>query len=77
LLAFGSLVERETELLEITLLFASLGMYWDWGAIGLGLALFCVIRPASVWLLVCGRLLNVRQKAVVGWFGIRGIGSLY
>ncbi|KTB73104.1 MULTISPECIES: sodium:proton antiporter [Pseudomonas] len=77
MLAFGSLVERAMEVLLITLLGAALAMYWDWRAIGLGLALFCVIRPASVWLLVSRRLLNGRQKALVGWFGIRGIGSLY
>ncbi|EGH14150.1 sodium/hydrogen exchanger family protein, partial [Pseudomonas savastanoi pv. glycinea str. race 4] len=73
----GSLVERAMEVLLITLLGAALAMYWDWRAIGLGIALFCVIRPASVWLLVSRHLLNVRQKALVGWFGIRGIGSLY
>ncbi|EKG32161.1 cation:proton antiporter [Pseudomonas avellanae] len=77
MLAFGSLVERAMEVLLITLLGAALASYWDWRAIGLGLALFCVIRPASVWLLVSRNLLNARQKALVGWFGIRGIGSLY
>ncbi|OCR24071.1 sodium:proton antiporter [Pseudomonas syringae] len=77
MLAFGSLVERSMEVLLITLLGASLALYWDWRAVGLGLALFCIIRPAAVWLLVSRRLLNRRQKALVGWFGIRGIGSLY
>ncbi|MCF5612455.1 sodium:proton antiporter, partial [Pseudomonas syringae] len=77
MLAFGSLVERAMEVLLITLLGAALATYWDWRAIGLGLALFCVIRPASVWLLVSRNLLDRRQKALVGWFGIRGIGSLY
>ncbi|WP_434681446.1 sodium:proton antiporter [Pseudomonas sp. R1-18] len=77
MLAFGSLVERSMEVLLITLLGASLALYWDWRAIGLGLALFCIIRPAAVWLLIGRRLLNHRQKALVGWFGIRGIGSLY
>lgn len=77
MLAFGSLVERSMEVLLITLLGASLALYWDWRAIGLGLALFCVIRPVAVWLLISRRLLNKRQKALVGWFGIRGIGSLF
>ncbi|WP_122710854.1 cation:proton antiporter [Pseudomonas viridiflava] len=77
MLAFGSLVERAMEVLLITLLGAALAIYWDWRAIGLGLALFCIIRPVSVWLLISKRLLNKRQKALVGWFGIRGIGSLY
>ncbi|MDF2640930.1 MAG: sodium/hydrogen exchanger family protein [Pseudomonas sp.] len=77
MLAFGSLVERSMEVLLITLLGASLALYWDWRAVGLGLALFCIIRPAAVWMLIGKRLLDRRQKALVGWFGIRGIGSLY
>lgn len=77
MLAFGSLVERSMEVLLITLVGASLALYWDWQAIGLGLALFCIIRPVSVWLLISPKLLDRRQKALVSWFGIRGIGSLY
>ncbi|MFH7457219.1 sodium:proton antiporter, partial [Pseudomonas syringae pv. tagetis] len=56
---------------------AALAMFWVSRAIGLGLALCCVIRAACVWLLVSRRLVNVRQKALVGCFGIRGIGSPY
>lgn len=77
MLAFGSLVERSMEVLLITLLGASLALYWDWRAMTLGLVLFCIIRPTAVWLVVSKRLLNGRQKALVGWFGIRGIGSLF
>lgn len=77
MLAFGSLVERSMEVLLITLLGTLLASYWDWRAMGLGLALFCVIRPLSVWLLVGRRLLNCHQRALLGWFGIRGIGSIY
>ncbi|WP_277961008.1 cation:proton antiporter domain-containing protein [Pseudomonas sp. RIT-To-2] len=77
ILTFGDLVERSMEVLLITLLGAALSLYWDWRAIGLGLALFCVIRPASVWLLVRGKHLDGHQRALLGWFGIRGIGSLY
>jgi NhaP-type Na+/H+ or K+/H+ antiporter len=77
MMVFGSLVERAMEVLLITLLGAALASYWDWRAVGLGLALFCVIRPLSVWLLISGKLLTRPQKALVGWFGIRGIGTLY
>jgi NhaP-type Na+/H+ or K+/H+ antiporter len=77
MMAFSSLVERSMEVLLITLLGASLALYWDWRAVGLGLVLFCIIRPLAVWLLISRRLLNGRQKALVGWFGIRGIGSLF
>jgi NhaP-type Na+/H+ or K+/H+ antiporter len=77
MLAFSGLVERSMEVLLITLLGASLALYWDWRAVGLGLVLFCIIRPAAVWIFISRRLLNNRQKALVGWFGIRGIGSLF
>lgn len=77
ILVFGSLVERSMEVLLITLLGATLSAYWDWRAVGLAVALFCVIRPLSVWLLVGRRLLDGHQRALLGWFGIRGIGSIY
>ncbi|MFF7708984.1 cation:proton antiporter [Pseudomonas sp. NPDC007930] len=78
MLAFGSLVERSMEVVLITLLGTLLYRYWDWHAVGLGLLLFCVIRPLAVWLLGGGRrLLSGHQRALLGWFGIRGIGTLY
>lgn len=77
MLAFGSLVERSMEVLLITLLGAALSLYWDWRAIPLALALFCIVRPLSVWALTSGGLLSWRQRGLISWFGIRGIGSLY
>ncbi|WP_263262490.1 cation:proton antiporter [Pseudomonas sp. RIT-PI-S] len=78
IMAFGSLVERSMEVLLITLLGALLWGYWDWRGVGLGLALFCVIRPLAVWALGGSRaLLSGHQSALLGWFGIRGIGSIY
>ena len=77
ILTFGNLVERAMEVLLITLLGAALALYWDWRALGLGLGLFCVIRPLSVWLVVRGTHVSGHQRALLGWFGIRGIGSLF
>jgi NhaP-type Na+/H+ or K+/H+ antiporter len=78
ILAFGSLVERTMEVLLITLLGAMLWGYWDWHGVGLGLALFFVIRPLAVWALGGSRtLLSGHQRVLLGWFGIRGIGSIY
>ncbi|WP_407316261.1 cation:proton antiporter [Pseudomonas sp. nanlin1] len=77
ILTFGGLVERSLEVLLITVLGAVLSSYWDWRAIGLGLVLFCVVRPLAVWLLISRKLLNGHQRSLLGWFGIRGIGSIY
>lgn len=77
ILSFGGLLERLLEVFMVTLLGALLVQHWDWRALPLGLALFCLVRPAMVVLLVRERLLPLRQRLFVGWFGIRGIGSLY
>lgn len=39
--------------------------------------LFLVIRPASVLVGLAGSRTDRQQRALVGWFGIRGIGSIY
>lgn len=39
--------------------------------------LFIVIRPLSVWLGLVGARTYYPQKGLFGWFGIRGIGSIY
>lgn len=39
--------------------------------------LLLVIRPASVWLGLIGSGTRSDQRALTGWFGIRGIGSIY
>jgi NhaP-type Na+/H+ or K+/H+ antiporter len=39
--------------------------------------LFLIIRPASVLLSLTGSSTSRPQRWLMGWFGIRGIGSLY
>jgi len=77
MLTFGNLLERSLEVLLVTLLGVLLAAHWDMRALGLGLALFCVIRPLSTRLLLDRRGLSPAQSRLIGWFGIRGIGSLY
>jgi NhaP-type Na+/H+ or K+/H+ antiporter len=77
MLAFGSLVERAMEVFLVTLLGVVLVGHWDWRALVVALVLFCVIRPLCVWIMPWGRLLDGRQRLLIGWFGIRGIGSFY
>lgn len=77
MLAFGSLVERAMEVFLVTLLGVVLMAHWDWRALLLGGVLFFVLRPLTVWLMPWGRLLQPPQRLLIGWFGIRGIGSFY
>jgi NhaP-type Na+/H+ or K+/H+ antiporter len=77
MLSFGDLLERAVEVLLVTILGILVTTHWDWRAVPLALALFCVIRPLAVALIVPRRVATPLQKALMGWFGIRGIGSLY
>ncbi|MCG6575797.1 sodium:proton antiporter [Pseudomonas sp. AF32] len=77
MLAFGSLVERAMEVFLVTLLGVVLVNHWDWRAVVIGGLLFAVIRPLSVLAIPWGPLLDRHQRLLIGWFGIRGIGSLF
>lgn len=76
-LAFGDTLERLLEVLLVLLVGASLAVHWDPRAVPLALALFVVIRPVTAGLLLARTPTTPVQRALMGWFGIRGIGSLY
>jgi sodium/hydrogen antiporter len=77
ILSFGHLLERALEVLLVTILGVVVAAHWDWRGLLLGALLFGAIRPLAVWLMLPGALVNPRQRLLLGWFGIRGIGSLY
>ncbi|MCD4862953.1 cation:proton antiporter [Pseudomonas sp. PLB05] len=77
MLAFGSLVERSFEVLLVTLLGVVLITHWDSRALLLGAMLFVIIRPLGVATMLPFTRIDRQQGALIGWFGIRGIGSLY
>jgi sodium/hydrogen antiporter len=41
------------------------------------IVLFLLIRPVAVYIGLAGARLDRRERRLIGWFGIRGIGSLY
>lgn len=77
MLAFGSLVERAMEVFLVTLLGVVLLEHWDWRALIVAGALFLIIRPAAVMLVPWRTGASLAQRGLLGWFGIRGIGSFY
>ncbi|MGL1834823.1 cation:proton antiporter [Rhodocyclaceae bacterium SMB388] len=79
----GALVYKEhlERLSEVALVLLLGGMLfldsWSWRAVALAGFVFFVVRPLSV---VGGLGLTrvpLRMRAMTGWFGVRGIGSLY
>lgn len=77
-LAFNEHLERLAEILLVLLIGGS--MFWDswsWRAVGFAAFLFFVARPISVHLGLLGTNAPIRMRNLAGWFGVRGIGSLY
>jgi len=77
-LLFKEHLERLSELVLILLIGGMLFVdSWSWRATGLALFIFTVARPVSVMLGLIGTRTSWRMLALTGWFGVRGIGSLY
>ncbi len=76
-ISFGDTAERLLEVMMVMLLGICLSSYWDWRAIPVALALFVVIRPISTLLFLAKTPTRRSQRLLMGWFGIRGIGSIY
>ena len=76
-ISFGDTVERLVELLLVVLVGVCLTTHWDLRAVPLALLLMLVIRPVATRLLLVGSPTTPPQRWLMGWFGIRGIGSLY
>jgi len=73
---FGDIAERMLEVL-LVLVGVSLASYLSVSGVVLGLIVLIVIRPISVYLSMLGSQASRLQRALIGWFGIRGIGSLF
>ncbi|KVW96956.1 cation:proton antiporter [Thiobacillus denitrificans] len=77
-LVFKEHLERLSELMLILLIGGTLFLdSWSWRAVGLALFLFMVARPVSVLIGLMGTRTAWPIRGMVGWFGVRGIGSLY
>ena len=74
---FGDIIERLLEVLLVVLVGVSLATYLSVRGVALGLLVLLVIRPLSVYLSTVGSHISRLQRALISWFGIRGIGSLY
>jgi NhaP-type Na+/H+ or K+/H+ antiporter len=75
---FNGQMERVSELVVVPAVGAMLPFTrLPASAAGLLVLLFLLIRPVSVWLGLLGAPVSRDRRAMIGWFGIRGIGSIY
>lgn len=77
-LIFGAHLERLSEMLLVFLLGGMLAAhFWNWYTIALACFLFLVARPLSVFISLTGTNTSWKLRSIIGWFGVRGIGSIY
>lgn len=75
-LSFGDTMER---LIGACLVFAvgmAALMHFATDGVLVAAVLLLVVRPAAVWLCTAGARLPWKRRMLLGWFGIRGLGSL-
>ena len=77
-LVFKEHLERLSELMLVLLIGGSLFLdSWSWRAVALALFVFAVVRPVSTMAGLLGTRTSWTIRSLIGWFGVRGIGSLY
>ncbi len=74
---FADIIERMLEVLLVVLVGVSLAIYLTPAGVLLGLLTLLIIRPLSAYLSTLHSAISPLQRVLIGWFGIRGIGSLY
>lgn len=75
-LSFGDTVERLLAAALMVVLGITLAHHWNPMGIGLALLLFIVVRPLAVWLTTWRCEMPRARRLLIGWLGIRGIGSI-
>lgn len=77
IISFSDTAERLLEVMLVVLVGICLAFYWDMRAVPLALVFFFIIRPLATQLFMIKSPTGNIQRWLMGWFGIRGIGSLY
>ncbi|MDY6947066.1 MAG: cation:proton antiporter, partial [Pseudomonadota bacterium] len=74
---FGDTLERMLEVLLVVIVGVALATHWDPRALVLAVGVIVVVRPAATVLFLAYSPTTRLQRLLLGWFGIRGIGSIY
>lgn len=75
--SFGDTLERMLEVLLVVIVGISLASHWNARGLMLAAALIVIVRPVATLLLLAHSPTTRLQRVLLGWFGIRGIGSVY
>lgn len=75
-LSFGDTLERLLAVILVFVAGVALADYWSGTAIAAAMLLFLVVRPLSVYLATMGSRLPTPRRWLMGWLGVRGVGTI-
>ncbi|MEI4264224.1 cation:proton antiporter [Roseovarius sp. D0-M9] len=78
--AFSEALEHALTAVLLIMLGSTLPALWpvlDWWHTLIGFGLLLIIRPLAGWLALLGTGMTSGDRLIVGFFGVRGIGSIY
>lgn len=75
-LSFGDTLERLIASGLVLLVGMACARYWSLEGVIMAALLFVVVRPLSVWICMIGSRAPLPRRLLIGWIGIRGIGTL-
>jgi NhaP-type Na+/H+ or K+/H+ antiporter len=75
-LSFGDTIERLFAAGIVMVLGITLAEHWEPMGLLIAAILFIVVRPLAVYLTTLGIRVPHGRRLMIGWFGIRGIGSM-
>lgn len=75
-LSFGDTLERLIASALVLLAGVACARYWSIDAVIMAAALFVLVRPLAVWIGMLGSRAPIPRRLLIGWIGIRGIGTL-
>lgn len=75
-LSFGDTLERLIAAALVLLLGVAFASYWQVAGLLVAGVLFVLVRPAAICLATVGSRIPLPRRWLIGWLGIRGIGSL-
>lgn len=74
-------IERFAELSVLLIIGCVVSAHWremlDWRAVSFALVLVFVVRPLAVLVSMIGARAGTRQRCLMAWMGIRGVGAFY
>ncbi len=75
-LSFGDTLERLIASGLVFLVGVACARYWSFEGVIMAALLFVLVRPVSVWICMIGSKAPKPRRLLIGWIGIRGIGTL-